>query len=210
MGDTGEAPSMKGPSMCYHHQLLSQSLLGYHQHIDQLMFLDFISRTEHTEQSSSLCVLSSVHLVCWWLVTCLWGQYQILLVDLMGRKHLMSVLRVKIQRPPLEGECCISVLSVRGRKPFCSSMPRVFFGIPKNKCQTWWSFLAVLFLVLCGRSLLTSTTDTLDDFYSLTMKVLVPRVTSQRETSCWSERTLFSHAVTPQESECGMGKRVFK
>lgn len=133
MGDTGEAPSMKGPSMCYHHQLLSQSLLGYHQHIDQLMFLDFISRTEHTEQSPSLCVLSSVHLVCWWLVTCLWGQYQILLVDLMGRKHLMSVLRVKIQRPPLEGECCISVLSVRGRKPFCSSMPRVFFGIPKKQ-----------------------------------------------------------------------------
>lgn len=135
MGDTGEAPSMKGPSMCYHHQLLSQSLLGYHQHIDQLMFLDFISRTEHTEQSSSLRVLSSVHLVCWWLVTCLWGQYQILLVDLMGRKHLMSVLRAKIQRPPLEGECCILVLSGRGRKPFCSSMPRGFFAFQKTSVR---------------------------------------------------------------------------
>lgn len=56
--------------------------------------------------------------------TCLQGQYQILLVCPVGRKHLMSVLKAEIQRTPLEGECCISVLSGRGKNPFIQECQR--------------------------------------------------------------------------------------
>lgn len=167
------------------------------------MILDFTSRTGYTQQSF-LHVLSSVQLVCWWHVTCLWGQYQIFLVDPVGRKHLMSVLREKIQRPPPEGEYCISVLSGKGKSHFIQACQGFFLHskeqvsdvvkFPGNVLGFMWKIL-VYINDRHTRLLLFNNEGT---------------CTSQGETSCWSERTPFFPCCGSTAVRMWDGKKSFK
>lgn len=100
----------------------------------------------------------------------------------------MSVLRAKIQRLLLEDECCISALPGRGKKGFFKHDKG--FSLHSKKRSNLVKLPGNVVLGFMQK-ILAYMPDT-SDFCSLAMKVLVPRVTSQRETTCCSERTFFS------------------
>lgn len=138
--------------------------------------------------------------------TCLQGQYQILLVCPVGRKHLMSVLKAEIQRTPLEGECCISLLSGRGKNPFVQECQR--FSL-HSKQKDLVKFSGNVTLGFMWKMLVYITDEHIRLLHFNNEGACTQSHIPERNQML-IKKDSFSMPELPRTQRCGMGKRVFK